>query len=227
MLPTLSPSCLQLPDPAVVSELEQKLEEQRGEARQLKERLSAAEEELGASNARLSRAQMDAKSLQDSQQVQEEANARLKEKLSRLEVGHIPLMAPRRQETYLGVTGCLGGSPQAQLQTNAAESSEAELALHAEVRGLRSELDEAKRKASRLSQEHRECNQRVEEAEKDKETLRQTIGQLEDTKRQQERALEKLNKEVRRREMWGGGGGGRSFASWSIRPLIRRFISPR
>lgn len=43
---------------------------------------------MDACNTRLSRAQMDVKSLQDSQQVQEEANARLKEKLSRLEVGH-------------------------------------------------------------------------------------------------------------------------------------------
>lgn len=75
-----------------MSELEHKLEEQRGEARQLKEKLSAAEEELDASSTRLSRAQVDVKSLQDSQQVQEEANARLKEKLSRLEVGHILLI---------------------------------------------------------------------------------------------------------------------------------------
>lgn len=64
------------------------------------------------------------------------------------------------------------------------------------MRGLRSELDEAKRKASKVSQEHRELNQYLEDAEKDKETLRQTINQLEETKRQQERGLEKLNKEV-------------------------------
>lgn len=66
------------------------------------------------------------------------------------------------------------------------------------MRGLRSELDEAKRKASRLSQEHRELSQRLEDTEKDKEALKQTISQLEDTKRQQERALEKVNKDVRR-----------------------------
>lgn len=39
---------------------------------------------------------------------------------------------------------------------------------------------------------------RLEDTEKDKETLKQTISQLEETKRQQERALEKLTKEVRR-----------------------------
>ncbi|GAA6220661.1 cingulin isoform X2 [Lates japonicus] len=157
-----------LPDPATISELEQKLGEARSEASQLKEKLSLAEEELEASKTHLSRAQMDFKSLQDTEQEQKEANTRLKEKLSRLE---------------------------AQLQTSATESSETELALHSEVRGLRSELDEAKRKASRLSQEHRELSLRLEDTEKDKEALKQTISQLEDTKRQQERALEKINKE--------------------------------
>ncbi|XP_076594334.1 cingulin isoform X1 [Chaetodon auriga] len=157
-----------LPDPASISELEQKLGEAQSEASQLKEKLVLAEEELEASKTHLSRAQKDVNSLQEAQQEQEEANTRLKEKLSRLE---------------------------AQLQSNATESSEAELALHTEVRALRSELDEAKRKASRLSQEQREFNLRLEDTEKDKETLKQTVNQLEETKQQQERALEKLNKE--------------------------------
>uniref|UniRef100_A0A3Q4GCS3 Cingulin n=1 Tax=Neolamprologus brichardi TaxID=32507 RepID=A0A3Q4GCS3_NEOBR len=148
-----------LPDPATISELEQKLNEAQGEVAQLKKKLSLTEEKLDTSKAQLSRAHLDINSLQGAQQEQEEATARLKEKISRL------------------------------------ESSEAELALHTEVRGLRSELDEAKRKASRLSQEHRELSQRLEDTEKDKEALKQTISQLEDTKQQQERALEKLNKD--------------------------------
>uniref|UniRef100_A0A4W6FUY9 Cingulin n=1 Tax=Lates calcarifer TaxID=8187 RepID=A0A4W6FUY9_LATCA len=129
----------------------------------LKDQLQRAKEdfELEASKTHLSRAQMDFKLLQDTEQEQKEANTRLKEKLSRLEVMF----------------------------------SETELTLHSEVRGLRSELDEAKRKASRLSQEHRELSLRLEDIEKDKEALKQTISQLEDTKRQQERALEKINKE--------------------------------
>lgn len=65
------------------------------------------------------------------------------------------------------------------------------------MRGLRSELDEAKRKASRLNQEHRELSLRLEDTEKDKDTLKQTITQLEESRRQQERALEKLDKEVK------------------------------
>lgn len=90
--------------------------------------------------------------------------------------------------------------PQAQLQSTASVSSETELALHVEVRGLRSELDETKRKTSRLSQEHSELSLRLEDREKDKETLSQTVNQLEEVKRQQERALEKLSKEVRWRD---------------------------
>ncbi|XP_024863562.1 cingulin isoform X1 [Kryptolebias marmoratus] len=157
-----------LPSPAALLELEQKLSEAQSEAGQLKEKLSAAEEELQTTRTRLGKAQTEASSLQEAQREQEAASARLKEKLSRLET---------------------------QLQSNATESSEAELALHSEVRGLRSELDEVKRRASRLTQEHSEVGLRLEAAEREKEALKHTISQLEETKRQQERALEKLNKE--------------------------------
>lgn len=81
--------CLKLPDPAIITELEHKVEEKQKENNHLKEKLAFAEEELETCKMRHSRAQMDVKSLQDSQQEQEEANTRLKEKLSRLEVGHI------------------------------------------------------------------------------------------------------------------------------------------
>ncbi|KAK5606741.1 hypothetical protein CRENBAI_016086 [Crenichthys baileyi] len=158
----------QLPSPATISELEQKLSEAQREASQLKGKLSVTEEELETAKTGLSKAQMDVNALQDAQRDQEVANTRLKEKLLRLET---------------------------QLQSNATESSEAELALQTEVRSLRSELDEAKRKASRLSQEHRELALRLESTERDRETLKQTISQLEDNKRQQEKAMEKLNKE--------------------------------
>lgn len=86
--------------------------------------------------------------------------------------------------------------PQTQLQTKSTERSEAELALHSEVRAARSDLDEAKRKVSRLSQENRELNSHLDASEREKETLKETVSQLEEAKRQQDRALEKLNKEV-------------------------------
>lgn len=88
-------------------------------------------------------------------------------------------------------------SPQAQLQSHATESSEAELALHAEARALRSELDEAKRKASKVNQEQQELSHRLDDMEKERETLKLTISQQEGTKAQQERALEKITKEVK------------------------------
>ncbi|XP_049586753.1 cingulin [Syngnathus scovelli] len=157
-----------LPDPTTISELEQKLSETQTEASQLKEKLSAAEDELEASKARLSRSQADLKSLEDAQKEQTESQTRLKEKVSRLE---------------------------AQLLTSNAQSSEAELALHNEVRGLRTELDEAKRKASRLTQEHRELSQRADDAEKEKEALKQNVSHIEEIRQQQARALEKINKE--------------------------------
>uniref|UniRef100_A0A3B4A0L1 Cingulin n=1 Tax=Periophthalmus magnuspinnatus TaxID=409849 RepID=A0A3B4A0L1_9GOBI len=76
------------------------------------------------------------------------------------------------------------------------QDSEAELALHSEVRGLRSELDEAKRKNSRLNQEHSELVFRLENTEKDKDALKQSTVQLEEKRQQLEKALDKLTKEV-------------------------------
>lgn len=61
---------------------------------------------------------------------------------------------------------------------------------------MRTELDEAKRKASRLSQEYGELSLRLENTEKDKEALKQATSQLEDAKQQLERAMDKLTKEV-------------------------------
>ncbi|KAJ0000426.1 hypothetical protein NQD34_012268 [Periophthalmus magnuspinnatus] len=157
-----------LPDPATISDLEQRLNEARGEVSQLKERLSAAEKELEGTRTQLKRSELDVTVAEDAQKAQEEVNTRLKEKISRLE---------------------------AQLLNNATESSEAELALHSEVRGLRSELDEAKRKNSRLNQEHSELVFRLENTEKDKDALKQSTVQLEEKRQQLEKALDKLTKE--------------------------------
>ncbi|CAL9705734.1 unnamed protein product [Knipowitschia caucasica] len=157
-----------LPDPATMADLEQRLSEARSEGSQLKERLSALEKELEATRTQLKSAELDVKVAEDAQKAQEEVTTRLKDKVSRLE---------------------------GQLQNNATESSEAELALHSEVRGLRTELDEAKRKASRLNQEHSELVFRLDNTEKDKDALKQTTLQLEDKKQQLAKALDKLTKE--------------------------------
>lgn len=69
-----------------MTELQQKLVEAQSEASQLKDKLSIAEDELESCKTRLSKAQMDVNSLQEAEQEQKDANTRLKEKLSRLEV---------------------------------------------------------------------------------------------------------------------------------------------
>ena len=71
------------------------------------------------------------------------------------------------------------------------------MALHSEIRGLKSELDEAKRTASRLGQETIELRQSLEVREREKEALAQSHSQLEEARLQQEKALEKLLREVR------------------------------
>lgn len=86
---------------------------------------------------------------------------------------------------------------QSQLASSASESSEAELSLQAELRGLRQDLDEARRETSRLGQDHRQLSLHLEDREKERDQLTQTNTQLEEQRRQQERSLDKLNKEVR------------------------------
>lgn len=81
--------CSKLPDPAVITELEQKLDELQSETKQLKEKLLSAEEEVKATTTRLNRAQMDIRSLEDTLQEKDESNTRLRDKLSRLEVGNV------------------------------------------------------------------------------------------------------------------------------------------
>uniref|UniRef100_A0A8C8GHL2 Cingulin n=1 Tax=Oncorhynchus tshawytscha TaxID=74940 RepID=A0A8C8GHL2_ONCTS len=158
----------QLPDPSVVSGLQSELTDARGERDRLGEKLSSTEQELQSNTERLARTQTELNALRDSQQEHEAANTRLREKLSRLE---------------------------SQLASSASESSEAELSLQAELRGLRQELDEARRGASRLGQDHRQLSLRLEDMEKERDQLTQTNTQLEEQRRQQERSLDKLNKE--------------------------------
>ncbi|XP_071251621.1 cingulin-like isoform X2 [Salvelinus alpinus] len=158
----------QLPDPSVVSGLQSELTDARGERDRLGEKLASTEQELQSNTERLARTQTELNALRDSQQEQEAANTRLREKLSRLE---------------------------AQLASSASESSEAELSLQAELRGLRQELDEARRGASRLGQDHLQLSLRLEDREKERDQLTQTNTQLEEQKRQQEQSLDKLNKE--------------------------------
>lgn len=90
-------------------------------------------------------------------------------------------------------------SPQSRLHSSVNRSSEAEEAVEAledENRSLKSQLEEAKRGATRLSKERDELNRRLEERDLEREALRRGKSDLEEQKRLLDRALEKINKEV-------------------------------
>lgn len=70
-------------------------------------------------------------------------------------------------------------------------------ALEDENRALKSQLEEAKRGATRLSKERDELTQRLEERDLEREVLKRGKSDLEEQKRLLDRALEKINKEVR------------------------------
>ncbi|KAM9340015.1 cingulin [Symphorus nematophorus] len=85
------------------------------------------------------------------------------------------------------------------LHSSAGRSSDAEEAMEAledENRSLKSQLEEAKRGATRLSKERDELSRRLEERDLEREALRRGKSDLEEQKRLLDRALEKINKEM-------------------------------
>ncbi|XP_078146515.1 cingulin isoform X1 [Centroberyx gerrardi] len=76
------------------------------------------------------------------------------------------------------------------------EAEEAVEALEDENRSLKSQLEEAKRGASRLGKERDELTRRLEERDLEREALRRGKSDLEEQKRLLDRALEKINKEM-------------------------------
>lgn len=88
---------------------------------------------------------------------------------------------------------------QSKLHSSAPRSSEDEEAMEVledENRALKSQLEEAKRGATRLSKERDELTQRLEERDLEREVLKRGKSDLEEQKRLLDRALEKINKEV-------------------------------
>lgn len=88
---------------------------------------------------------------------------------------------------------------QTRLQSSAPRSSDTEEAIEAledENRSLKSQLEEAKRGASRLTKERDELSRRLEERDLERDALRRGKSDLEEQKRLLDRALEKINKEV-------------------------------
>ncbi|XP_031151936.1 cingulin isoform X2 [Sander lucioperca] len=101
----------------------------------------------------------------------QEANTRLRERLARMTRLHSSV--PR--------------SP---------EAEEAVEALEDENRSLKTQLEEAKRGATRLSKERDELTRRLEDRDLEREVLRRGKSDLEEQKRLLDRALEKINKEM-------------------------------
>lgn len=100
----------------------------------------------------------------------QEANSRLRERLARMTRLH---SAPRSPDTEDAVE-----------------------ALEDENRGLKSQLEEAKRATTRLTKERDELNRRLEERDLERDALRRGKSDLEEQKRLLDRALEKINKEM-------------------------------
>ncbi|CAL8372780.1 unnamed protein product [Boreogadus saida] len=109
---------------------------------------------------------------QESTQELQEANARLRERLSR--------MTTRRSSTL-------------PLSPGAEEALEV---LEDENRALKTQLEEARRGAARLGKEKEELGRRLEERDQEREALRRGKMELEEQKRLLDRALDKINKEM-------------------------------
>ncbi|KAM4550486.1 cingulin isoform 1-T8 [Fundulus diaphanus] len=88
---------------------------------------------------------------------------------------------------------------QTRLQSSVPRSSGAEEELEAledENRSLKSQLEEAKRGATRLTKERDDLTRRLEERDLEREALKRGKSDLEEQKRLLDRALEKINKEM-------------------------------
>ncbi|XP_008282075.1 cingulin isoform X1 [Stegastes partitus] len=82
------------------------------------------------------------------------------------------------------------------LHSRSSEVDEAVEALEDENRSLKTQLEEAKRGATRLGKERDELSRRLEERDLEREALRRGKSDLEEQKRLLDRALEKINKEM-------------------------------
>ncbi|XP_009465375.1 PREDICTED: cingulin [Nipponia nippon] len=102
----------------------------------------------------------------------EGSQARLKEKVTKLEAGR------RQMEESLG------------------EAAEREQELLMAKRSLETRLEEAQRSLARLTQEHQELGASYQDEQRQKEQLKRAKSELEEQKRLLDRTTEKLNKEL-------------------------------
>ncbi|KAM4630399.1 cingulin isoform 1-T2 [Polymixia lowei] len=146
------------------AELRSEIDGLKDQSQKDKAELEKAKEVLVGSSPR---SQVD----QGTNQELQEANTRLRERLSRM--------------TRLHSSMPLGS-----------EAEEAVEALEDENRSLKSQLEEAKRGGSRLGKERDELHRRLEERDLERDALRRGKNDLEEQKRLLDRALEKISKEM-------------------------------
>ncbi|KAF4088522.1 hypothetical protein AMELA_G00083040 [Ameiurus melas] len=161
----------QLADPALVESLRGEMCAVRGEAERLRSQLLLAEEGLQKERERIASSQTEMNTVSNEREALEEANSRLKDKLARLE---------------------------ATLQEHVSQNLEAEQELQSENRRLRQQLEETKRSSSKVSQERDELSRALEGRDRERDALRKDNTQLDEQKKQHEKIVDKLNKEIER-----------------------------
>ncbi|XP_061673205.1 cingulin [Syngnathoides biaculeatus] len=153
------------------------LETLRRESGEREAQLLAQISDIEAQKAQLEKALQKAKEASSSSVVDHGANSEFQETNTRL----------RERIARMRLQSSAARSP---------EAEEAKEALEDENRSLKSQLEEAKRGASRLTKERDELTRRLEERDLEREALRRGKGDLEEQKRLLDRALEKMNKEM-------------------------------
>lgn len=178
----------------------------RGEAERLRSNLLLAEEDLQKERERLTLFQTEMSTVSNEREALEEANSRLKDKFARLEVSEISWFPEqlRYQFVVFAKHTCTqhawATAPslhvQSTMQEQVSQNMEAEQELQLENRKLRQQLEETKRSSTKLGQERDELSRAIEERDRDRDTVRKENTQLDERKKQLEKTVDKLNKEV-------------------------------
>ncbi|XP_029023847.2 cingulin [Betta splendens] len=167
------------------------LDKQRGELQKRSEALQALEKTRADREAELL---SEISGLKEQLQTEKEKAKESVEPTGPTAVDHGPSL--ELQEANSRLRERLARMSRLHSSSRGSEDNEALEALEDENRSLKSQLEEAKRGATRLSKERDELSRRLEERELEREALRRGKSDLEEQKRLLDRALEKINKEM-------------------------------
>ncbi|XP_067111419.1 cingulin isoform X3 [Osmerus mordax] len=173
-----------------IKQTRSELDKQRAESRKKEEDLRALRAASEEKEARLS-AEIDR--LKDQSQRDRDELQKALEKTKELDQESTKETNLELQETNTRLRERLA---RMRLHSSVPLSSDTEQALEDENRSLRSQLEEARRAASRTGKEKEELSRRLEERDLEREVLKRGKSDLEEQKRLLDRALEKINKEM-------------------------------